>query len=80
MAWGVEHMRPKHHYLWHNARHLSEGGQPMDCFVHERKHQMAKQARAFVRWLSLHMPPEGYGRTSIMCEYNLRVSMRWASA
>jgi len=42
-AWGADHMRPKHHYLWHNALQAARGVS-MDCFVHERKHQLAKQA------------------------------------
>jgi hypothetical protein len=45
-AWGVENMRPKHHFLWHNASRIAEGALRLDCFVHERKHQTAKKAIA----------------------------------
>ena len=43
-AYGSVHLKPKHHYLHHNAARASEAGILLDCWVHERKHQMLKQA------------------------------------
>ena len=42
-AYGKEGLKPKHHYIFHNALQASRG-EVMDCFVHERKHQVLKAA------------------------------------
>ena len=43
-AYGVEHIRPKHHYAMHSAIQAQESGRTfVDCFVHERKHQVMKR-------------------------------------
>lgn len=42
-AYGATRLKPKHHYAMHNAVHRDAGSAPfLDCFVHERKHQVAK--------------------------------------
>jgi len=46
-AYGKSLLRPKHHYAMHNA--LETRGGSLDCFVHERKHQVAKRAADPVR-------------------------------
>lgn len=51
-AYGTQHLRPKHHFLFHNAQQLAAGSLLLDCFVHERKHQMMKQARRQVNMKS----------------------------
>ena len=42
-------MKPKHHYCFHNAEQLAPGVLVLDCWVHERKHQLLKQAQAPAR-------------------------------
>ena len=43
-AYGMEHIKPKHHYAMHNALQAERGDLVLDCFVHERKHQVLKRA------------------------------------
>ena len=43
-AYGNGHIKPKHHYCFHNAQQLELCAMSLDCFVHERKHQVLKQA------------------------------------
>jgi hypothetical protein len=42
-AHGKEYVRPKHHYMLHMHRQCEEDRFLLDCFVHERKHQVAKE-------------------------------------
>lgn len=45
-AYGEGHLKPKHHYCFHNAESLaSSKSVVLDCWVHERKHQMLKQVQ-----------------------------------
>lgn len=49
-AYGTSHLKPKHHYALHNAiRAQSPGRLPLDCFVHERKHQILKRAASSIK-------------------------------
>jgi hypothetical protein len=41
-AHGVKYIRPKHHYMFHMFRQPEEDLIWLDCFVHERKHQLTK--------------------------------------
>jgi hypothetical protein len=41
-AHGVKYIRPKHHYMFHMFRQPMEDLIWLDCFVHERKHQLTK--------------------------------------
>ena len=41
-AYADELVRPKHHYMWHMTKQVDEDGFWLDCFVHERKHQLTK--------------------------------------
>jgi len=41
-AYGREFAKPKHHYLLHCSTQYEEDGKWLDCFVHERKHQVIK--------------------------------------
>ena len=76
-AWGAVHMKPKHHYLWHNALRLSEGALAMDCFVHERKHQLAKQALFSVsRSVSGMLRPTPYRQGSSALGERLHIGFR----
>ena len=43
-AYGQELVRPKHHDMLHTTRQAEEDGFWLDCFVHERKHQLIKDA------------------------------------
>lgn len=43
-AHGVEYIRPKHHFGFHNVLDSSDDKVWLDCSVHERKHQIVKQA------------------------------------
>lgn len=43
-AYGTERIKPKHHYAMHNALQAERGDLVLDCFVHERKHQVLKRA------------------------------------
>ena len=46
-AYRCDLMRPKHHYMWHNAKQV-ERGINMDCWVHERKHRFLKKIAGHV--------------------------------
>jgi len=51
-AYGVDALKPKHHFGFHNILGLADGGGDdvwLDCFVHERKHQVVKQAGSAVK-------------------------------
>ena len=48
-AYGPELVRPKHHYLQHLTKQASEDGFWLDCFVHERKHQIVKDAATHIK-------------------------------
>ena len=48
-AYGNEYIKPKHHFAFHNALGKQEGDVWIDCFVHERKHQVVKQAASMVK-------------------------------
>ena len=48
-AYGSEHINPKHHFSFHNAIGKQVGDIWLDCFVHERKHQVVKQAGSNVK-------------------------------
>ena len=41
-AAGIIEVIPKHHYMFHMTRKAEEDGIWLDCFVHERKHQLIK--------------------------------------
>ena len=41
-AYGDTFVKPKHHYLLHCSTQYEEDGRWLDCFVHERKHQVIK--------------------------------------
>ena len=43
-AYGTTHTKPKHHYGLHDCMRAQRGGLMLDCFVHERKHQVLKRA------------------------------------
>ena len=45
-AYGVDLVKPKHHFLFHNGIQFRDrtGRVVVDCFVHERQHQIAKAA------------------------------------
>ena len=48
-AYGTEHVKPKHHYSFHNAESICDSACVLDCFVHERKHQTLKQEANFIK-------------------------------
>lgn len=48
-AYGRRHIRPKHHYMFHMLRQPTEDKIWLDCFVHERKHQLTKGLAEVVR-------------------------------
>ena len=41
-AYSSEFLRPKNHYQWHMCDQAEADGMWLDCFVHERKHQVVK--------------------------------------
>lgn len=45
-AYGTDLVKPKHHFVFHNGLQFRDrtGRVVVDCFVHERKHQIAKAA------------------------------------
>ena len=43
LAYGIDSVIPKHHYMWHVAQE-QEDDLFLDCFVHERKNKIVKQA------------------------------------
>ena len=42
--YGNEHLRPKHHYLFHITEQPRRDRFWLDCYTHERKHQLIKAA------------------------------------
>lgn len=48
-CYGDEHMRPKHHYMFHMTAQPGADGIYLDAFVAERKHQRSKDAAEPVR-------------------------------
>lgn len=49
-AYGTALLKPKHHYAMHNCMQAAHSGVlVLDCFVHERKHQMLKQCATTIR-------------------------------
>lgn len=48
-AHGREFLRPKHHYQWHMCDQADADGFWLDCFTHERKHQVIKDCADLVR-------------------------------
>ena len=53
-AWGSELWLPKHHYLQHLPWMLHNHGKVMACFVHERKHRVAKRFAENLRFVGDH--------------------------
>jgi hypothetical protein len=49
VAYGSAYIRPKHHYMMHMTRQVEEDGIWLDCFVHERKHQVIKEAASHLK-------------------------------
>ena len=43
-AYGAAACRPKHHFLFHLADQIERDGVLLDCWTHERKHQVVKAA------------------------------------
>lgn len=48
-AYGVDVIKPKHHYSYHNVVRAVQDEVFLDCFVHERKHQGLKRAGTTVK-------------------------------
>ena len=48
-AYGCDWVKPKHHYMIHMPRQVEEDGVWLDCFVHERKHQVIKEAASHIK-------------------------------
>ncbi len=48
-AYGCDWVKPKHHYMIHMPRQVEEDGVWLDCFVHERKHHIIKEAAAHIK-------------------------------
>lgn len=42
-AYDEEHMRPKHHYVFHLSAQYKRFGRLISCFVHERHHKLLKK-------------------------------------
>ena len=53
-AWGSELWLPKHHYLQHLPWMLHNHSKVMSCFVHERKHRVAKRFAENLRFVGDH--------------------------
>lgn len=49
LAYGEEHLVPKHHFSLHHPSQLVRDGVLLDCFVHERKHQVLKHCGGQVK-------------------------------
>ena len=49
IAYGTEWIKPKHHFAFHNLLSLQEDKVWLDCFVHERKHQIVKVAGTTIK-------------------------------
>ena len=48
-AYAQEFVIPKHHYMCHMTRQAEEDGVWLDCFVHERKHQVTKDCSESIK-------------------------------
>ena len=48
-AYTKNEVKPKHHYAMHLPNQIANDGFLLDCFVHERKHQVAKTAATNVK-------------------------------
>jgi len=49
LAYGDQFLKPKHHFAFHNALQLTRDHFMLDCFVHERKHQVLKHAGSLIK-------------------------------
>jgi hypothetical protein len=49
VAYGSDYIKPKHHYMMHMTRQVEEDSIWLDCFVHERKHQVIKEAASHLK-------------------------------
>ena len=47
--YGIEWIKPKHHFAFHNILSLDSDKVFLDCFVHERKHQIVKRAGTAIK-------------------------------
>ena len=73
-AYGVEWVKPKHHYMIHMPRQVSEDGVWLDCFVHERKHQVIKSAASHIKNTS------SYEKSVLLSVVNTRLILMQGSA
>ena len=48
LAYGTDWIKPKHHFAFHNALSWQQDEVWLDCFVHERKHQVLKDAASAI--------------------------------
>ena len=48
-AYTKKEVKPKHHYAMHLPNQIANDGFLLDCFVHERKHQVAKTAATNIK-------------------------------
>lgn len=50
-AYGTDLVKPKHHFVFHNGLQFRDRARRVvvDCFVHERKHQVAKAAASPIK-------------------------------
>ena len=48
-CYGTEWIKPKHHFAFHNILSLQDDKVWLDCFVHERKHQVVKRAGTTIK-------------------------------
>ena len=53
-AYGLEHVKPKHHYAHHISSQLARDKMLLDTFVLERKHQPIKQCAQHVKNTSVY--------------------------
>ena len=47
--YGTTWIKPKHHFAFHNVLSLRDDKVWLDCFVHERKHQIVKRAGTTIK-------------------------------
>ena len=48
-CYGTDWIKPKHHFSFHNILSLQDDRVWLDCFVHERKHQVVKGAGTAIK-------------------------------
>ena len=48
-AYGCGLVKPKHHYMLHLTKQAESDGIYLDCFVHERKHQVIKHSAEHIK-------------------------------